>query len=182
MKCFDAYGECLESTLDLAPFLPRSGAREATTRLREGAVLESSAEFDEILTLEVHGRWVRGYCTSVAEMFTSAQTWLVEVSDTCRFTWRDGDSVLVVDRLRGVRPERVVFWFLHIVLPFYLSRNRSLLFLHAGCVAYDGSAIAFAASTGTGKSSLAAACLDRGFDLLTDDKLALQPVGDSIMA
>ena len=182
MKCFGAYGESLESTLDLGLFLPRSGAEAATTRLIDGGIPDAPDILDEVLTLEVHGRRVRGTCTSAAEMFSRAQSLLVEVSDTCRFAWRDGHADLAVDILPGVSPERAVFWFLHIVLPFYLSRNRSLLFLHAGCVAFDGSAIAFAASTGTGKSSLVAACLDRGFDLLTDDKLAIQPEADPIVA
>ena len=173
MKRFFAYGEHLTSTLDLEPFLPPAKGPGASTRLRGGDV-EDPESLDAVFSLEVHGRRVRGYCASASGMFDRAQYWHVEVAEVCRFAWRDGETELVVKRETGVGSERVVFWFLHIVLPFYLSRRPSLLFLHAGAVAHEGRAMAFMAPTGTGKSSLVAACLERGLELVTDDKLAIQ--------
>lgn len=47
--------------------------------------------------------------------------------------------------------------------------------LHATAVVIDGQAVAFLGDCGRGKSTLGAAFLGRGFRLLTDDLLALEP-------
>jgi hypothetical protein len=54
-----------------------------------------------------------------------------------------------------------------------LLHQRGNLILHASCVARDGVAIAFAADSGTGKSTLAAAFISRGFGLIADDIVAI---------
>ena len=48
------------------------------------------------------------------------------------------------------------------------------LALHAGVVARDGRAIAFPATSGAGKSTLTAACLQAGFDYVSDEALCLR--------
>ena len=55
-----------------------------------------------------------------------------------------------------------------------LLRQRGLLVLHACCVTRDGEAIAFLGESGWGKSTLAEFLCQRGFDLLTDDVLAVE--------
>ena len=47
--------------------------------------------------------------------------------------------------------------------------------VHAGVVASDGAAIAFPAESGTGKSTLTAACLDAGFAYVSDEALCIDP-------
>jgi hypothetical protein len=56
------------------------------------------------------------------------------------------------------------------------------LVLHASAVAQRGRAVAFVGSTGAGKSSLAAAHVERGAQLLADDYLLLQDQGDHHLA
>jgi hypothetical protein len=46
----------------------------------------------------------------------------------------------------------------------------------------DGEAIAFLGASGSGKSTLAAAFVQRGYALLTDDVLVLQPDGNKLLA
>lgn len=47
------------------------------------------------------------------------------------------------------------------------------LLLHAGAVARDGQAVIFPGESGTGKSTLTAACVRRGFGYLTDEVVAI---------
>jgi hypothetical protein len=54
--------------------------------------------------------------------------------------------------------------------------------LHAAAVAIEGRAVAIAASTGAGKTSLAVAALRRGATLITDDLLFLTDTRDAILA
>ena len=62
------------------------------------------------------------------------------------------------------------------VLPLVaLIHGRAVL--HASAVTRDGLAIALSGGSGSGKSSIAAALLERGCDPLTDDCLALDPDG-----
>ena len=65
------------------------------------------------------------------------------------------------------------------VIAFWLER-RGLPVLHASAVEIDGGAVGFLASNGGGKTTLAAACLQDGHPLLTDDLLPLycQPGGE----
>lgn len=52
--------------------------------------------------------------------------------------------------------------------------QRGLTLLHASAVAIDGGAYAFAADSGVGKSTLAAALYARGHELITDDLCAIE--------
>jgi hypothetical protein len=54
--------------------------------------------------------------------------------------------------------------------------------LHAAAVAIEGRAVAIAAGTGSGKTSLAVAALRRGAALITDDLLFLSATADAVLA
>lgn len=60
-------------------------------------------------------------------------------------------------------------------------RQRGLLVLHASCVALEDRAIAFMGHSGWGKSTLAAAFHARGYNVLTDDVMAVDLSGDQPM-
>jgi hypothetical protein len=55
-----------------------------------------------------------------------------------------------------------------------LCHQRGLLPLHAAAVIADGGAVAFAGPSGAGKSTLAAEFHGRGYDVLSDDLLAVE--------
>lgn len=63
------------------------------------------------------------------------------------------------------------------VLSYWLER-RGLPTLHASAVAVGGNAVAFLSRHGGGKSGLAAAMVQAGHPLLTDDLLAVEEIGD----
>lgn len=70
--------------------------------------------------------------------------------------------------------------YLNQVLPLALSAQGRLA-LHASAVAIEGSAVAFLAPSGRGKSTLAAAFAKRGVPFLTDDGLILEQCGEEFM-
>lgn len=65
-------------------------------------------------------------------------------------------------------------------LPF-AAVLQGLEVLHASAVAIDGGAVAFAGSSGSGKTSLALELCRHGGEFLSDDVLALEP-GDDLVA
>ncbi len=77
----------------------------------------------------------------------------------------------------GVSEGTVQHLYLNQVLPLVLSKLGKRVF-HASAVEIDEGAIAFAAESGRGKSTLAASFAVNGFRFLTDDGLVLEPSGD----
>lgn len=67
--------------------------------------------------------------------------------------------------------------YLNQVLPLVLSKQGKLIF-HASAVEVAGGAVAFAAESGRGKSTLAASFAVSGFRFLTDDGLVVEPTDD----
>lgn len=92
---------------------------------------------------------------------------LVRIGDRLRFLVGHGASV-TVDHVPDVTPAEIETFLCSIVAGVVLHQ-RGALALHAGCVAVDGVALAIAAPSGRGKSTLAAAFADAGHALLTDD-------------
>jgi hypothetical protein len=84
-------------------------------------------------------------------------------------------------KLQEVSDEVLVTYLIGQVLSFCLL-TRGIEPLHATAVVVDGEAIAFLGTSGAGKSSLAATFVQRGYSLLTDDVLVLQPDGDKLLA
>jgi hypothetical protein len=77
--------------------------------------------------------------------------------------------------------EKIAALFLGHVLPLAINLGGREV-LHASAICRSGQAIAFAAKSGTGKSSLATALVQNGFPLVSDDALLLSVRGDRIYA
>jgi hypothetical protein len=83
-------------------------------------------------------------------------------------------------KLRDVPDEVLLTYLIGQMLSFCLL-TRGVEPLHATAVVVDGGAIAFLGASGSGKSTLAAAFVQRGYALLTDDVLVLQPDGNKLL-
>ena len=93
-----------------------------------------------------------------------------------------GDGKLVRWRkLQEVSDEVLLTYLIGQVLSFCLL-TRGIEPLHATAVVIDGEAVAFLGNSGAGKSTLAATFVQRGYSLLTDDVLVLQPDGNKLLA
>jgi hypothetical protein len=104
----------------------------------------------------------------------------IEAPGHGRFKVADDGSVVWYDRLAQAR------WRWHRplcaqALPLAATLQGFEL-LHASAVRLHGHAVAFVAQSGGGKTSLALALLARGAPLVTDDVLALEATGGSVVA
>lgn len=88
-----------------------------------------------------------------------------------------GDFLILPDRITAHLPQPSLdlaeLRFLGPVMSYWLER-RGLPTLHASAVSVHGCAIAFLSRHGGGKTGLAAAMVQAGFPLLTDDLLVLE--------
>src|SRR3954447_6221281 len=88
-----------------------------------------------------------------------------------------GDFLIGTDRieayLEGARLDLAELRFLGPVMSYWFER-QALPPLHASAAAVNGRAVAFVSRHGGGKTGLAAAMVQAGFPLLTDDLLVLE--------
>lgn len=85
-------------------------------------------------------------------------------------------------RFRDARRERLVehaVWRLHADVP---KRSRDFVFLHAGAVASQGRALLIPGVADAGKSSLVVALLEHGFEYLSDELGAIDPITRRVYA
>ncbi|TYP70295.1 aldolase [Paenibacillus methanolicus] len=80
---------------------------------------------------------------------------------------------IAVSPLEGSEIDKIRLYLLGTCMGTILFQ-RGLLPLHGSAVVINGKAYAFVGDSGAGKSTLAAAFLDRGFELLTDDVIAVR--------
>lgn len=97
--------------------------------------------------------------------------YLLSVDGVARYWVRDGGEV-VVDPAPGASEDDVRVFLLSSVMGV-LAHQNGFLPIHASGVAVDGGCVLFAGSSGTGKSTLAAAFHRRGHPVVADDICAI---------
>lgn len=147
---YSAYGLHWRSELAL-PFRPAAAARRADVTVRSGDVVGAS-----ILPGAGKGLWSHD----------STGVFRMNVPRVARYRVEKG-AAIVVDPAGGGDADVRTF-LLGSVLAACLQQ-RGIVTLHASAVAVDGGAVLFAGGSGAGKSSLAAAFVERGYGLLADD-------------
>ena len=75
----------------------------------------------------------------------------------------------------GLLPESVIPHLVYHVLDRVSAKERHKLLLHAAVLAHDDQAVLFAAPTGAGKSTLAAALCESGWTYLSDELAIIDP-------
>jgi hypothetical protein len=96
-----------------------------------------------------------------------------------RLSWPLAGTFVARDgRLAAVRPApgasaRTVRLFLNGPVAAVLLRQQGFVVLHASAVRLEGSAVLFLGASGRGKSTIAAALVQRGHRLITDDVAAV---------
>lgn len=184
MTVYSAYGVGIRSEVSFDGYLP-SGPESAPPRFQlvPGRLGLNPAQLAEpVGELVLHGRLAR--CSTDRPFVEGVEpsAWMIEVEGALRFFWRVGEGEICFEYTGVADEQRLVFWFLHIVLPFRLTLEQHAAFLHASAVVVDARAVLFVAPTGTGKSTLARCFVDRGHALLSDDKLALRHSGGQYRA
>ncbi len=118
-----------------------------------------------------HGRKVYFYSDRVFDGNETGQPWCYEVKDVVRFYWRSGEKSIYYELSEHGDVNLLSFWFIHLVLPLFLSFEGVYDFLHAGCVDVNGGTIMFIAPSMGGKSTLTDFFIQQGHGLISDDKV-----------
>jgi hypothetical protein len=149
MNTYNAYGLSIQSELPLPELIASQAAGEITIRLDKGR--------DEALPAVDQTGWIE----------LSRQQAILYVDQVGVFKLIEGREV-VVNPLAEVRESLLRLCILGPVMGVLLYQ-RGKLVLHASVLDFDGNAVAFMGGSGWGKSSLAAALLRSGHDLISDD-------------
>jgi hypothetical protein len=156
MGRYFAYRLSIESELPLPEMEPDGdGTAPADVVIRFGAVDRG-----------MPGSAVAGICEGA-----TAREVVLQYPGSGAFLIREGREI-VIERDAGADDASVRVLLTGPVLAVLLHQ-RGYLILHASCVARGECAIAFAADSGTGKSTLAAAFTARGYGLVADDIVAI---------
>jgi hypothetical protein len=102
---------------------------------------------------------------------SAGQPWCYEVANVVRFYWRGGDESIYYQLDAQGNADLLGFWFIHLLLPLYLTLENKYDFIHAGAVEVEGKPILFIAPSMGGKSTMTDYFIRRGHPLITDDKL-----------
>ncbi len=101
---------------------------------------------------------------------------IFEASDTAKFCIQDGKRI-IVSPLKGCDEDEMRLFILGTCMGALLMQ-RKILTLHGSAVVIDGKAYGFIGNSGAGKSTLALAFLNNGYQLLSDDLIAIIPSHD----
>lgn len=156
---YDVFGLRVRSEVPLPDLVPALGAaREADVTITQGAVVPPPADAPMVWGLTGTGHRA-----------------VLTVPDIARFEVTGGARILV-DADEGAGAADVRLFLLGSAFGALLHQ-RGLLPLHANAIRIGDTAAAFMGRSGAGKSTMAAAFLDRGFALLADD-VCVVVVGD----
>lgn len=146
---YSAYGITIQSELELENLTP------ATVTIADLTIILGGAP-------NLEGDVVR-----FANWQAAPGRFLIDVPDVARFLVTEGRQI-VVEAAPGAAHDDLVAYLLGSALAAVLQQRR-ILPLHASAVRTDHGAVLIAASSGVGKSTLAAALQARGMAQMSDD-------------
>lgn len=101
----------------------------------------------------------------------SNNLYMFQVADVARFCVLSGNKI-IVSPLRGFDDDRISLYLLGTCMGALLMQ-RKILPLHGSALVINGKAYGFIGLSGAGKSTLASALLKSGYQLLSDDVIAV---------
>ena len=129
-----------------------------------------------------HGRDIYLYSDREFDGSDIGQPWCYEVKDIVRFYWVSGEREIYYELDEKGDIDLLGFWFIHLLLPLYLTLENMYDFLHAGAVEIDGKPILFIAPSMGGKSTMTVYFIKQGHPLISDDKVPIFIENDKFMA
>ncbi|KYJ86417.1 hypothetical protein AS592_06385 [Sulfurovum riftiae] len=118
-----------------------------------------------------HGRNVYFYSDREFDGSDMEQPWCYEVEDVVTFYWVGGEDTIYYELGEKGDANLLGFWFVHLLLPLYMTLEGKYDFLHAGAVEVDGRPIFFIAPSMGGKSTMTDYFIKQGHTLVSDDKV-----------
>lgn len=152
MYVYTAYNLCIHSEIPLPELMVAEGFPDVILRL---GALDSISE--ETLA---QGNYISGDLPGIG-----------------RFLFRAGQEV-IIEPAPGVNQDKLHVSLSGSVMAVVLQL-RGLLVLHASSVAINNQVVAFMGASGWGKSTLAKAFHTKGYDIVTDDVMAIETDADS---
>ncbi len=122
---------------------------------------------------------VENYEDGRVELFIAGTFETLYITGVCGFEIKK-DEITAHPLLPGIE-YLIELFFVGNVMSYWLER-RGILMLHASAVKAGDGCVAFIADSGTGKTTLATACLAAGYPLVTDDILALSVANGGVTA
>jgi hypothetical protein len=124
-----------------------------------------------VASREAHGREIRLLTGGDPVRPSVGQEWLFEVNEVARFCWRSGQTAVFHQLLHKGNAGLLTFWFVHLLLPLYLTLEQRYHMLHASAIELDGKPVLFLAPSMGGKSTLSGHFVQQGHPLISDDKV-----------
>ncbi|WP_309499260.1 hypothetical protein [Sulfurovum sp.] len=119
----------------------------------------------------IHGRKIYLYSDREFNGNEVGQPWCYEVKDVVRFYWKGGEQNIYYELGEKGNANLLGFWFIHLLLPLYMTLENMYDFFHAGAVEVNGKPIFFIAPSMGGKSTMTDYFIKQGHPLISDDKV-----------
>jgi hypothetical protein len=163
--CYSAYGLSVYSEMMLPELAEGVAAShgEMPITIRLGEVQPSR---------QAQASMVGNYC------WEGDNTFYLDISQVARFLVSEGRDILV-DRFAGAEEDTVRLFLLGSAFGALLYQ-RGLLVLHGNAVKVGQACLICVGRSGVGKSTLAAAFMQQGYDLLADDVIPVRASGEAI--
>jgi len=167
------YGTKIKSDIDF----PLDLSHETETRYEVELSSKIPTELKASITCGLplywgHGRDIYFYSNQEFNGSTEGQPWCYEVEDIVRFYWVGGERTIYYELDEKGTIHLLSFWFIHLLLPMYLTLEDMYDFLHAGAVEVEKKPICFIAPSMGGKSTMTDYFIKQGHSLISDDKVA----------
>lgn len=104
---------------------------------------------------------------------SSVRKYTFIIDDVVMFSWKQGSRVINYRYLKHADDELIHYWLLHTFFPLYYVLENIYEMFHVGAIEIEGRACLFSAPSFGGKSTLTHYFLEKGHNLLSDDKLAI---------
>ena len=118
-----------------------------------------------------HGRDVILYSDREFDGSEIGQPWCYEVQNIVKFYWIGGERTIYYELGEKGDVNLLSFWFIHLLLPLYMTLENMYDFLHSGAVEVEGKPIFFIAPSMGGKSTMTDYFIKQGHPLISDDKV-----------
>lgn len=168
-----------------APFLPRTTATyDATLACIDATKSQQSLKtFERIITFDQNqGRDVQLSTDGTFHSNEASQMWCFEIKEVVMFQWSKGSTIIEYHDQENCTSELIAYWFLHTLLPIYLSIESNYELIHAGAVEINKKPVLFVAPSFGGKSTLTDFFIKKGHPMISDDRVPLFDKNSSIMA
>jgi len=166
------YGTKIKSDIDF----PLDLSQETETRYEVALLATPPFELENAISCGFplywsHGRKVYLYSDREFDSSEVEQPWHYEVKDIVSFYWRGGEQTIYYKLHNEGNAALLSFWFIHLLLPLYMTLENMYDFLHAGAVEVEGKPIFFIAPSMGGKSTMTDYFIKQGHALVSDDKV-----------